>query len=61
MKAPALNTDAFSQDTYIRTADNYFMLKDFAKAKSMYENVIKLSWPAEDYATFQIAMLAGVE
>ncbi|HMK27042.1 MAG TPA: tetratricopeptide repeat protein, partial [Chitinophagaceae bacterium] len=60
MKAPALNTDAFSQDTYIRTADNYFMLKDFAKAKSMYENVIKLSWPAEDYATFQIAMLAGV-
>jgi tetratricopeptide (TPR) repeat protein len=60
MKAPALNTDAFSQDTYIRTADNYFMLKNFAKAKSMYENVIRLSWPAEDYATFQIAMLSGV-
>lgn len=60
MKAPALNSDAFSQDTYIRTADNYFMLKNFAKAKSMYENVIRLSWPAEDYATFQIAMLSGV-
>jgi TolA-binding protein len=60
MKAPALNSDAFSQDAYIRTADNYFMLKNFAKAKGMYENVIKLSWPAEDYATFQIAMLAGV-
>jgi TolA-binding protein len=26
----------------------------------MYDNVIKLSWPAEDYATFQNAMLAGV-
>jgi tetratricopeptide (TPR) repeat protein len=57
---PALNTDAFFQDTYIRTADNYFMLKDFARAKTMYDNVVKLSWPAEDYATFQIAMLSGV-
>lgn len=59
-KAPALNTDAFSQDAYIRTADNYFMLKNYSKAKTMYDNVIKLSWPAEDYATFQNAMLAGV-
>lgn len=59
-KASALNTDGFSQDAYIRTADNYFMLKNFSKAKGMYENVIRLSWPAEDYATFQIAMLAGV-
>lgn len=59
-KAPALNTDAFSQDAYIRTADNYFMLKDYTRAKSMYDNVVKLSWPAEDYATFQNAMLAGV-
>lgn len=59
-KAPALNTDAFSQDAYLRTADNYFMLKNFDKARSMYDDAIKLSWPAEDYATFQIAMLAGV-
>ncbi|MGQ0738796.1 MAG: tetratricopeptide repeat protein [Bacteroidota bacterium] len=60
VKAPALNTDAFSQDAYIRTADNYFMLKNYDKARSMYDNAIRLSWPAEDYATFQIAMLAGV-
>ncbi|MGH2552387.1 MAG: tetratricopeptide repeat protein, partial [Chitinophagaceae bacterium] len=60
MKPAALNSDAFSQDVFIRTADNYFMLKNFAKAKGMYDNVVKLSWPAEDYATFQIAMLAGV-
>ncbi len=60
MRAPALNTDAFTQDAYIRTADNYFMLKDYTRAKSMYDNVVRLSWPAEDYATFQIAMLAGV-
>ena len=60
-KAPALNTDAFTQDAYIRTADNYFMMKNYDRAKGMYDNVIKLSWPAEDYATFQNAMLAGVK
>jgi len=61
IKAPALNTDAFTQDAYLRTADNYFMMKNYDRAKSMYENAIKLSWPAEDYATYQIAMLAGVK
>lgn len=60
-KNPALNSDPFTQDVYIRTADCYYMQKDYAKAKGMYDNVIKLSWPAEDYATFQNAMLAGVK
>src|SRR5260221_1537976 len=59
-RGAALNSDAFVQDNYIRTADCYFMQKDFAKAKTMYDNVIKFSWPAEDYATFQKSMLAGV-
>ncbi len=59
-KNPALNSDAFSQDAYIRTADTYFMQKNYSTAKTMYDNVIKFSWPAEDYATFQNAMLAGV-
>jgi TolA-binding protein len=60
-KNPALNSDQLSQDAYIRTADCYYMNRDFAKAKSMYENVIRFSWPAEDYATFQLAMIAGVK
>ncbi len=60
-KNPALNSNAFSQDAYIRTADCYYMQKDYSKAKVMYDNVIKFSWPAEDYATFQNAMLAGVK
>ncbi|MES1216261.1 MAG: tetratricopeptide repeat protein [Bacteroidota bacterium] len=60
-KTPALNSDALTQDAYIRSADCYYMSRDFAKAKAMYDNVIKLSWPAEDYATFQNAMVAGVK
>ena len=60
-KNPALNSDQLTQDAYIRTADCYFMTRDYAKAKAMYGNVIKFSWPAEDYATFQDAMITGVK
>ena len=60
-KNPALNSTSFTQDAYIRTADCYYMQREYAKAKLMYDNVIKFSWPAEDYATFQNAMLAGVK
>ena len=59
-KTPALNSDVLTQDAYIRSADCYFMNREYARAKSMYDNVIRLSWPAEDYATFQVAMIAGV-
>ena len=59
-KNPALNSDELTQDAYIRSADCYFMNRDYTRAKTMYDNVIKLSWPAEDYATFQVAMIAGV-
>jgi TolA-binding protein len=60
-KSAAFNSDALTQDAYLRSADCYYMNRDYARAKTMYENVIKFSWPAEDYATFQIAMLAGVK
>ncbi len=59
-KNPALNSDELTQDAYIRTADCYFMDKNYTKAKTMYDNVIKFSWPAEDYATFQGAMIMGI-
>jgi len=59
-RTPSLNSDALTQDAYIRAADCYYMSRDYAKAKAMYDNVIKLSWRSEDYATFQNAMVAGV-
>jgi len=59
-KAPALNSDALTQDAYIRSADCYYMSRNYSRAKSMYDNVIRFSWPAEDYATFQDAMIAGI-
>ena len=57
---PALNSDALTQDAYIRSGDCYYMSKDYNKAKSIYDNAIKYSWPSEDYATFQNAMIAGI-
>ena len=49
-----------TQDAYIRTADVYYMSRNYTQARTMYDNVIKFSWPAEDYATFQRAMIAGI-
>lgn len=60
-KNPALNSDPLTQDAYIRIADCYYMTRDYSRAKAMYDNVIRLSWPAEDYATFQNAMIAGIK
>jgi TolA-binding protein len=56
----SLSSDAVTQDAYVRTADAYYMNRNYAQARSMYDNVIKLSWAAEDYATFQKAMIAGI-
>jgi TolA-binding protein len=56
----ALNSDPITQDAYVRTADAYYMGRNYAQARTMYENVIRLSWPAEDYATYQKAMIAGI-
>lgn len=49
------------QDAYVRSADNYYMLKDFTRANSMYDQVINTALPQADYATYQKAMIAGVK
>lgn len=59
-RVPALNSSELVQDAYIRTADCYYMERNYTRAKTMYDNVIKLSWPDEDYATYQTAMIAGI-
>jgi len=54
----ASNTE---QDAYVRSADCYFMSKDFVKANAMYDNVINNALPQSDYAMFQKGMIAGVK
>ena len=59
-RTPTLSSFPMEQDAYIRNADCYYMNRDFKTALSMYNKVVDLSWPASDYATFQKAMIAGV-
>ena len=46
-------------DAYVRSADCYFMNRDYAKALSMYNNVIAINAPEADYALYQKAVIAG--
>lgn len=56
----SLSSEPVVQDAYIRTADAYYMNRNYAQARTMYDNVIRMSWMSEDYATFQKAMIAGI-
>ena len=59
-RGAALNSDPITQDAYVRTADVYYMNRNYTQARSMYDKAIGYSWPSEDYATFQKAMIAGI-
>lgn len=48
------------QDALLRMADCWYMLREFSKARSIYETAISGGWSAADYALFQSAMIAGV-
>jgi TolA-binding protein len=54
------SSNPIEQDAYIRTADCYYMNRDFKKATAMYDAGISKSWALADYATFQKAMATGV-
>jgi len=60
VKTPRINSPALEQDAYIRTADCYYMNREYRRAEAMYDKVLDYSWPSADYATFQKAMIEGV-
>ncbi|MBS1669369.1 MAG: tetratricopeptide repeat protein [Bacteroidetes bacterium] len=60
VRRPEINSPLMEQDAYIREADCFYMNRDYKTALSMYNKVLDYSWPSSDYATFQKAMIAGV-
>ena len=60
-KTVTVTSPAMEQDAYVRSADCYFMNKEFAKANGMYDNVVNNALPQSDYAMFQKALIAGVK
>ncbi len=55
------SSSPLEQDAYLRTADAYYMQKDFAKAITMYDNAVAAASPQADYAIYQKAMIAGIK
>lgn len=58
--SPRINASPMHQDAYLRAADCYYMNRDYRRADNMYGKVLDYSWPSSDYATFQRAMIVGV-
>ncbi len=60
--APQISSQstAIKQDAYVRSADCYFMQKNYNTAKTMYENVIDNGLPQSDYSLYQLALINGI-
>ncbi|MEO6818813.1 MAG: tetratricopeptide repeat protein, partial [Ginsengibacter sp.] len=54
------SSSALAQDAYVRSADAYFMQKNYSTAKTMYQNVINNALPQSDYSLYQIALIDGI-
>ncbi|MEO7801683.1 MAG: tetratricopeptide repeat protein [Ginsengibacter sp.] len=59
-KTVAATSNPLEQDAYLRAADSYFMLKDYNRARTMYDNVLNTASAQSDYALFQKALIAGI-
>jgi tetratricopeptide (TPR) repeat protein len=60
-KTVSPTSSSLVHDAYIRTADAYYMQRDYAKANAMYDGAIAASSPQSDYAMYQKAMIAGIK
>jgi TolA-binding protein len=58
-KTISVASPTIEQDAYLRSADCYFMGKDFRQALVMYEKVINLRLASADYALYQKGIIAG--
>jgi tetratricopeptide (TPR) repeat protein len=54
-------SSSLEHDAYIRTADSYYMQREYGKANAMYETSIAASSPQSDYAMYQKAMIVGIK
>lgn len=59
-KTGTSSAQPMGRDALLRSADCSYMLRDFSKARSQYQSAVSGNWPDADYATWQLAMIAGV-
>lgn len=53
------SSSVIEKDAYLRSADCYFMNKDYKQALKIYDQVLALQMNGADYALFQKAVIAG--
>lgn len=58
-KSVNTNSTPVEQDAYVRSADAYFMNRNYSQAQSMYRTVMNNNLPASDYALYQTAIITG--
>lgn len=54
-------SSALVQDAFLRSADCYYMLRNYQQANSMYHQITSLALAQSDYALYQKAMIAGIK
>ena len=54
------STPAVEQDAFMRAADCYYMMRNYARAKENYDLALTNHWQGTDYALYQEAMIAGI-
>lgn len=60
-RASGPNTGRIANDAMLRSADCYYMLKDFPKALALYDRIIANNDPGADYATYQKSIILGIQ
>ena len=52
---------ALEHDAYLRTADAYYMQRDYTRAATMYDAAVSAVSPQSDYALYQKALITGIK
>lgn len=60
-KTSGPNAARINNDAVIRSADCYYMLKDYPKATALYDKIINGGLPGADYATYQKSIILGIQ
>ncbi|MBW8683698.1 tetratricopeptide repeat protein [Chitinophaga rhizophila] len=55
------NAARITTDAALRSADCYYMLKDYSKALALYDRIIANNQPGSDYATYQKSIILGIQ
>jgi TolA-binding protein len=60
-RATGPNAARIINDATLRSADCYYMLKEYPKALTLYDRIIASNDPGADYATYQKSIILGIQ